>query len=45
MGKFKKIHLCSFFILHTFYELEQRMVLFILASGVVHDKMSAEMCM
>ena len=32
-------------MLHTFYELEQRIVLFILASGAVHDKVSAEMHM
>lgn len=33
------------FILHTFYELEQRTVLFIRANGVVYDKMSAKFVM
>lgn len=40
---FKNSSLCSFFILCTFYELEQRMVLFILMSGIVHEKTSTEM--
>lgn len=35
---------CSIFMLHTFYELEQRIVLFILASGAVHDKMQKCIC-
>lgn len=33
------------FILHTFYELEQRTFLFIRANGVVYDKMSAKFVM
>lgn len=33
------------FILHTFYELKERIVFFVLGNGVVHDNMSAKMCM
>lgn len=41
-GNFLKfLSLCFFFILHAFYELEQGIVLSILANGAVHDKTSA----
>lgn len=39
---FKNSSLCSFFTLHAFYELEQRVVLFFLANGGVRDKKSAK---
>lgn len=42
---FKNLFLWPFSILHVFYELEQRTVLFIPANGAVHDKNACKLCM
>lgn len=42
---FKRLYLSVSFLCYMYFELEQRVVLLILATRVEHDKMSVEMYM